>query len=122
MPACRDQPHVLIDDDPIIHQKTVTAVQALASWEKNMLWPVATVIDPRAALEKIKKWFKYSATIVWARIVAFGGAFIVALGTFADLFDLPGIRENVQVLLAPRYLPYYIIVIAIVTELARRAR
>ena len=71
---------------------------------------------------KDQKWFKYSATIVWARIVAFGGAFIVALGTFADLFDLPGIRENVQVLLAPRYLPYYIIVIAIVTELARRAR
>lgn len=85
-----------------------------------MLWPVTTLVDFRAAWEKIKKWFKHSATIVWARIVAFGGIFIATLGTVGDLFDLPGIRENVQVLLDPRYVPYYIIAIALITELARR--
>jgi len=36
------------------------------------------------------------------------------------LFELPGIRETIQLLLDPRYVPYYIIAIAHVTELARR--
>jgi hypothetical protein len=35
-------------------------------------------------------------------------------------FELPGIRENIQFLLNPSYVPYYIIAIALVTELARR--
>jgi hypothetical protein len=70
--------------------------------------------------EKIKAWFRHSATILWARLVGFGGIVIAALGTMADLFELPGIKESVQALLDPRHVPYYIIAFALVTELARR--
>ncbi|CUA90587.1 hypothetical protein Ga0061061_11412 [Chelatococcus sambhunathii] len=70
--------------------------------------------------ERIKAWFKHSATILWARIVGLGGLVFAALEATADLFELPGIRENTQLLLDPRYVPYYIIAIALVTELARR--
>lgn len=38
----------------------------------------------------------------------------------ADLLELPGIKESIQLLLDPRYVPYYIIAIALLTELARR--
>lgn len=70
--------------------------------------------------EKIKAWFKHSVTIVWARLVGLGGLLIAALGTIADLFELPGIKESIQALLDPRHVPYYIIAFALVTELARR--
>jgi len=70
--------------------------------------------------EKIKAWFRYSATIVWARLVGFGGLVIAVLGSIADLFELPGIKESIQALLDPRHVPYYIIAFALVTELARR--
>jgi hypothetical protein len=70
--------------------------------------------------ERIKAWFKRSATILWARIVGLGGLVFAALEAMGGLFELPGIKENIQLILNPRYVPYYIIVIALVTELARR--
>jgi hypothetical protein len=70
--------------------------------------------------ERIKAWFKHSATILWARILGLGGFVFAALDATANLFELPGIRENIQLLLDPKYVPYYIIAIALVTELARR--
>lgn len=70
--------------------------------------------------ERIKAWFKHSATILWARIVGLSGLVFAALEAMGGLFELPGIKENMQLLLNPRYVPYYIIAIALVTELARR--
>jgi hypothetical protein len=70
--------------------------------------------------ERIKAWFRHSATILWARIVGLSGFVLAALEATANLFELPGIRENIQLLLDPKYVPYYIIAIALVTELARR--
>lgn len=70
--------------------------------------------------EKIRAWFKYSATILWARLVGLGGLIFAVLGALADLFELPGIKESIQSLLDPRHVPYYIIAFALVTELARR--
>ena len=85
-----------------------------------MPWLITTVINPRAVWEKTKSWFKHSATILWARIVALGGVLFAALGTVGDVFDFPGVKENIQVLLDPHYVPYYMIAIALITELARR--
>jgi hypothetical protein len=70
--------------------------------------------------EKIKARFRHSATILWARLVGFGGLVIAILGSIADLFELPGIKESIQALLDPRHVPYYIIAFALITELARR--
>jgi hypothetical protein len=70
--------------------------------------------------ERIKAWFKHSVTILWARIVGLGGLVFAALEAIAGLLELPGIRENIQLLFDPKYVPYYIIAIALVTELARR--
>ena len=67
--------------------------------------------------EKIKTWFKHSVTILWARVVALAG---VALAMGQSLLGDPNVNSAVQTILQPKLIPYYVIVIGIVTELARR--
>lgn len=68
-------------------------------------------------LDKIKAWFKHSLTILWARIVALAG---VALAMGQTLLGDPNINSAVQTLLQPKFIPYYVIAIGLLTELARR--
>lgn len=68
-------------------------------------------------LEKIKAWFKHSITILWARVVAVAG-FLLAAGQ-SVLAD-PNVTGVIQSALQPKYIPYYVIGIGLVTELARR--
>ncbi|HVZ50466.1 MAG TPA: hypothetical protein VG986_00745 [Pseudolabrys sp.] len=67
--------------------------------------------------DKIKAWFKHSLTILWARLIALAGA-LMAAGL--NLLDDQSIRDAIQAALQPRYIPYYVIAIGLVTELARR--
>ena len=67
--------------------------------------------------DKIKSWFKNSVTILWARMQVLIGALIAAI--FALLQD-PNITGALQTALQPKFIPYYVIAIGIVTELARR--
>lgn len=67
--------------------------------------------------DKIKAWFKHSLTILWARIVALAG-FLLACGQ-ALLAD-PNVTGAIQTALQPKFIPYYVIAIGLVTELARR--
>jgi len=67
--------------------------------------------------DKIKAWFKHSITILWARIVAVAGLVLAAgQSVLAD----PNITGAIQSALQPRYIPYYVIAIGLVTEIARR--
>lgn len=66
---------------------------------------------------KIKAWFRHSATILWARLVTGAGLVMVALE--AMLQD-PAVSQAIQSALQPRYVPYLVIAIGLVTELARR--
>lgn len=68
-------------------------------------------------LDKIKAWFKNSVTILWARIVAISGA---ALAFVPSLTSDPNISNAIHTILKPSYLPWYVIAIGIITELARR--
>ena len=68
-------------------------------------------------LDQIKAWFKNSLTILWARIVALSG---VVLAAFVNLASDPNSTSVIQQALQPKYLPYWIIGIGIVTEVARR--
>jgi hypothetical protein len=66
---------------------------------------------------KVKAWFRNSVTIVWARIVALCGLLLVAgQSAIAD----PTVNGAVQQLLQPQYIPYYVIAIGLITEIARR--
>jgi hypothetical protein len=66
---------------------------------------------------KIKAWFKNSVTILWARVVALAGLLLaVGQSVLAD----PNVNSAVQQALQPKYIPYYVIAIGLVTELARR--
>lgn len=67
--------------------------------------------------DRIKSWFKHSLTIVWARIVAAAG-FLLALadGLLAD----GNVNAAIQQALQPKLIPYYVIAIGLITELARR--
>jgi hypothetical protein len=66
---------------------------------------------------KTKSWFGNSLTILWARIQVLAGllaAFLMALATD------PNVTGPIQVALEPRFIPYYVIAIGLITEIARR--
>jgi hypothetical protein len=67
--------------------------------------------------DKIKTWFKHSMTILWARVVAFAG---ILLATVESLIGNPDINGAIQQALQPKFIPYYVIAIGLITELARR--
>ncbi len=67
--------------------------------------------------EKIKAWFKHSATILWARIVALAG---VLMASGMNLLGDQTARDAIQSALQPNFIPYYVIAIGLITELARR--
>jgi hypothetical protein len=66
---------------------------------------------------KIKSLFGNSLTILWARIQVLTGllaTFLMALATD------PNVTGAIQVALEPRFIPYYVIAIGLITEIARR--
>jgi hypothetical protein len=66
---------------------------------------------------EIKSWFGNSLTILWARIQVLAGllaAFLLALTTD------PNVTGAVQAALEPRFIPYYVIAVGLITEIARR--
>ena len=66
---------------------------------------------------KTKSWFGNSLTILWARIQVLAGllaAFLMPLATD------PNVTGAIQVALEPRFIPYYVIAIGLITEIARR--
>jgi hypothetical protein len=67
--------------------------------------------------EKIKAWFKHSMTILWARVLALAGAVLAAS---QSLLADPTVNSAVQTLLQPKYIPYYVIAIGLITEIVRR--
>lgn len=67
--------------------------------------------------DKIKAWFKYSVTILWARAVALAGLLLAAGETLLADQNVTGAIQSV---LQPRFVPYFIIAIGLITELARR--
>ena len=66
---------------------------------------------------RIKSSFSNSVTILWARMQVVAG--VVVASVFALLQD-PNITGTLQSALQPRFIPYYVIAIGLVTELARR--
>lgn len=67
--------------------------------------------------EKIKGAFKHSVTILWARILSVLGALLVVL---PPILQDPSFNSAVQSLLRPEHIPYFIIAIGILTEIARQ--
>jgi hypothetical protein len=67
--------------------------------------------------DKAKAWFRHSVTILWARVIALTGL-LMAAGE-ALLAD-PNMSSAIQSVLQPKYIPYYVIAIGLITELARR--
>lgn len=67
--------------------------------------------------DKIKTWFRHSATILWARLVACAGLLMAAAET---VLQDPALSQAVQAALQPKFVPYYVVAIGLITELARR--
>ena len=66
---------------------------------------------------KIKSWFGNSVTILWARIQVLAGLLAVLLMALAT--D-PSVTAAIQVALEPKFVPFYVIAIGLITEIARR--
>ena len=66
---------------------------------------------------KIKAWFKNSITILWARAVALGGLLLAA---GQSLVADPNVNGAIQQAMQPKFFPYYVIAIGLITEIARR--
>jgi hypothetical protein len=67
--------------------------------------------------DKIKSWFKGSLTILWARLVAAVGA---ALAFVPSLTSDPNINNAIHTVLKPQFIPWYVIALGVITEIARR--
>lgn len=67
--------------------------------------------------DNTKAWFKHSLTILWARGVALIGLLLAA---GEALLQDPNVTSAIQAAMRPQYIPYYVIAIGLVTELARR--
>lgn len=65
----------------------------------------------------IKSWFGNSLTILWARIQVLAG--LLAASLMALAID-PNVTGAIQVALEPRVIPYYVIAVGLITEIARR--
>jgi hypothetical protein len=68
-------------------------------------------------LNRARTWFKNSVTILWARVQVLVGLLAASLMALAT--D-PNVTGPIQTALQPKYIPYYIITIGIITEIARR--
>jgi hypothetical protein len=66
---------------------------------------------------KIRFWFRNSVTILWARVQVLVGLVIAYLMALAS--D-PNVTGAIQAALQPKYIPYYVIAIGLITEIARR--
>lgn len=66
---------------------------------------------------KIWAWCKHSATIVWSRLVA---ATSIALGLTNALVSNDSVHQALQNLMQPKFLPWYLLAVAVITEVARR--
>ena len=66
---------------------------------------------------KAKSSFKNSITILWARIQVLTG--VVAASLLALAQD-PNVTGAIQTALQPKFIPYYVIAIGLITEIARR--
>ncbi len=67
--------------------------------------------------DQIKASFKHSVTILWARVVAVAGLVLMA---GQSLLADPNVSAAIQSVLQPKFVPYYVIAIGLITELARR--
>jgi hypothetical protein len=67
--------------------------------------------------DTLKAAFKHSVTILWARFVALGG---IVLGAVQALSADPAVNDAIHTILQPQFIPYYVIAIGLITELARR--
>ncbi len=67
--------------------------------------------------EQIKTAFRHSVTILWARLLAVAGLLLAA---GEQVLQDPNVASAVQAALQPKYVPYYVIAIGLITELARR--
>jgi hypothetical protein len=67
--------------------------------------------------KKIRSWFSNSVTILWARTQVLVG---VIVATLMALASDPNVTSAIQAALQPKLIPYYVIAIGLITEIARR--
>jgi len=67
--------------------------------------------------KKIRSWFCNSVTILWARTQVLVG---VIVATLMALASDPNVTSAIQAALQPKLIPYYVIAIGLITEIARR--
>ena len=66
---------------------------------------------------KVRVWFRNSVTILLARVQVLAGVVVACLMALAS--D-PNVTGAIQAALQPKYIPYYVIAIGLITEMARR--
>jgi hypothetical protein len=66
---------------------------------------------------KIRSWFSNSVTILWARVQVLAGLTAALLMALAS--D-PNVTGAIQSALQPKLIPYYVIAVGLITEIARR--
>jgi lysozyme family protein len=91
----------------------VPAVSAWLLWRSIQTKPG----EIESMWNTIKAWFRNSVTILWARVQVLAG--LIAASLLAIASD-PNVTGAIQAALQPKFIPYYVIAIGLVTEVARR--
>jgi hypothetical protein len=73
--------------------------------------------DMQSMWVKMKSWFNNSVTILWARVQVLAG---IAAAALMALASDPNVTGAIQTALQSKYIPYYVIAIGLITEIARR--
>lgn len=66
---------------------------------------------------KVWAWCKHSATIVWSRIVA---ATSIVLALVNEFVGNDAVHQALQGVMQPKFLPWYLLGVAVITEIVRR--
>jgi hypothetical protein len=66
---------------------------------------------------KVWTWCKHSATIVWSRTVA---GISIVVGLVNEFVTNDSVHQALQNVMQPKFLPWYLLGVAVITEVARR--
>jgi Phage gp6-like head-tail connector protein len=106
--------------------RQISCAQAGSRWSDNIidrrvdgrsLKMKSNFGEVQSMWNKIKSWFKHSTTILWARIQVFIELVVASLMALAS--D-PNVSSAIQSALQPKFISYYVIMIGLITEIARR--
>ena len=103
----------------VIHYSFIFGVAALVIWYGYEFYKDFTG-EQGSVWAKLLAAGKGSATILWSRFLALFGGAMALVSEGSTWVGAPGVADSIQQYVKPEYIPVFLLVIAIINEIARR--